>query len=108
METFQRMAGQTHCPYAKSAKVWYAPAWSIDARYSENVESHVAALKQFVRVAKAQRYHGFVSEIMIGPGAKDFGAVKRAFRDYLRALASTDSSCQQCMDEVRSDKSWQF
>lgn len=108
MEAFQRMVGQTYCPYAKTAKVWYGPPWNIDATYSENIGSHAVALQQFAPVAKAQRYQGFVSEIVIGPEAKHFGAVKRAFRDYLYALASTDSSCRRCMEEVSSDKSWQF
>jgi hypothetical protein len=108
MEIFKRMVGQTRCPYAKTAKVWYAPAWNTDASYYENVGFHATALRQFVPVAKAERYHGFVSEITIGPRAKDFDTVKRAFREYLHALASTDTNCQQCMMGVRGDKSWQF
>src|SRR3954451_15096581 len=108
MEAFQKIVGQTYCPYAKAAKIWYGPLWDMGATYFKNIESHVIGLRQFVQVAKAQCYHGFVSEIVIGPEARDFGAVKRAFRQYLYSLASTDSSCRRCMEEVCSDKYWQF
>ena len=108
MDAFHGLVSKTLCPYAKTAKVWYGPDWDARATYFGNIQSQASSLGQFTAVAEAQRYAGFVSEIVIGPQAMELPAVKMAFRDYLRALARTDECCARCMDRDVSDRSWQF
>jgi FPC/CPF motif-containing protein YcgG len=52
--------------------------------------------------------HGFVSEIVIGLGARSFEDVRRGFRSYLNGLADHDEDCRRTLNGDKLRSKWQF
>jgi hypothetical protein len=105
---FERLRAETRCPFAKAAKVWFGPDWLPKLGWSGNVARHAVELRLFAERAATERYHGFASEVRIGPRAVDFESVRAGFRDYLGSLAEADPDCARSLAADLTVKEWQF
>jgi hypothetical protein len=106
-ETFDSLARRTICPFAKTAKLWNGPPWNFATSLSENAARHAPDLRQFGKVAKSERYSGYVAEIGTGD-ATQFAVVKQTFRAYLMSLAALDPDCARVMGGGFEQLDWQF
>jgi hypothetical protein len=75
MGEFNRIRKETHCPFAKKAKVWAAPPWDQELTLEENVFEGIGSIQRFIRAAPFEKLDGFVFAL-----PADFGKDLRALQ----------------------------
>jgi hypothetical protein len=108
MESFEQLKLSTYCPFASSAKVARQLSWNLGLDFLGNIQSHALALKEFTKFAQERKYHGFVSRVYLGNGAKNFETTRIAFKEYLFGLAKFDQDCAKCLEQDKINLEWQF
>lgn len=105
---FNEVVLSTKCPFARKARIAFAPDWMPDQVYEDNIRAHGKALGAFVERVDSERLHGFLAKVSIENMAADFETVRKGFAHYLFALARTDDSCHESMSRDYLHRGWQF
>lgn len=105
-EVFADAIAETQCPFAQTAKLSYAPEWSLDASEDDNFDCIAAALAEFCAETRPAEIHGFVFQVPLLEPTLD--CVSRRFCSALVALNIRDPACTPCLKGNIRVPGWQF
>ena len=96
------------CPYAKSAKVAYAPEWDCNLSVKNNVLRLVPHLARFTDSAQEEGLDMFVVEVQDKRYIKSLSAFASLLRRVLFVLRESDEFSSAPLLEGVLDKHWNF
>jgi NTP pyrophosphatase (non-canonical NTP hydrolase) len=101
---FRKIQSQTHCPYARKAKIWGADSW--DEKFSDEENNAIISrdLAHFCAVQRHVELDGFVVHAPVALGA-GMPTLKRWFRGLIAALGRYEG---RDATAGITEENWQF
>jgi len=101
---------ETHCVFAKGARIWGSPRWIDESSFEENIKLSLQPLQVFLKVGMKLKLDGFVLEIV----GNKYGDTTMHFADTVRRaltiFGENDPAGLNCMKNLSriGKKGWNF
>lgn len=105
---FSRLVHRTACPYARNARIIYAPPWEPQLSVEENTARAVPFLDLFVAHSATLCLDLFVMEVRNDPAVGDIGAMAQVLYRILGTLSQADPARVEQLTEGITTKEWDF
>jgi len=109
LEIFKQIKNESHCPFAKAARLWGAPSYNESLSFNKNLEQALPFLESFTRAAKNETLDGFVFEFPVSSFGSDMSALCTVVQKFIEYLLQNDSTNPRDFDKAEITSSdWRF